>query len=51
VVCEQSGHDGPSRRDAIKYGGALVTSGLLAGCASGVPISRVHVPVADDRWA
>lgn len=29
-----SGHEAPTRRDAIKYGGAVITGGLLAGCAS-----------------
>ena len=27
-----SGHDAPTRRDCVKYGGAVVGGGLLAGC-------------------
>jgi iron complex transport system substrate-binding protein len=29
---DSSGHDGPTRRDYVKYGGAVVGGGLLAGC-------------------
>ena len=27
-------HEVPTRRDTIKYGGAVVGGGLLAGCSS-----------------
>lgn len=30
---DSSGHDAPTRREYVKYGGAIVTSGALAGCA------------------
>ena len=32
-MCEESdGHEAPTRRDYVKYGGAVVGGGLLAGC-------------------
>jgi iron complex transport system substrate-binding protein len=30
---DSDGHDAPTRRDYVKYGGAVVGGGLLAGCA------------------
>ncbi|MFC5972829.1 ABC transporter substrate-binding protein [Halomarina salina] len=30
-----SGHDGPTRRDLVKYGSAVVAGGFLAGCTGG----------------
>src|SRR6056297_2960652 len=29
---DPSGHEGPTRRDYVKYGGAVVAGGLLTGC-------------------
>jgi hypothetical protein len=45
---------GPStRRDAIKYGGAVVVGGFPGGCfgtdAGGVPTARAGGPVLDRR--
>jgi iron complex transport system substrate-binding protein len=31
---ENSSRDGPTRREYVKYGGAVVSGGLIAGCAS-----------------
>ncbi len=32
---ETAGSDGPTRRDTLKYSGAVIGGGLLAGCAGG----------------
>jgi iron complex transport system substrate-binding protein len=32
---ESTEHEAPTRRDCIKYGGAVIGGGLLAGCTSG----------------
>ncbi|MFC6723359.1 ABC transporter substrate-binding protein [Halobium palmae] len=32
---DDSGHEAPTRRDYVKYGGAVVGGGLLAGCSGG----------------
>jgi len=35
MVQDDTTHEAPTRRDTIKYGGAVITGGLLAGCAGG----------------
>ncbi|WP_435066552.1 hypothetical protein [Haloplanus sp. C73] len=33
MASDDSGHETPTRRDYVKYGGAVVGGGLIAGCA------------------
>jgi iron complex transport system substrate-binding protein len=42
------GSDGPTRRDYVKYGGALVTGGLLTGCTGDSTDSATPTTTASD---
>ena len=39
-------HEAPTRRDTIKYGGAVVGGGLLAGCTGDLDSSSTPIDTA-----